>query len=162
MSVIERVSLGRLTLAFLETTVRQRLPAEAICPQSPGHADPEHTHLPPSNTLPKEEAKGSHLSQVHSKDTADLLEGKDFLLLVPSGALRLPIILLELGTGVEAGGRAGGAGHAVVTCVPADRRKKAPKTSAKDRGTGSSHGCSTLRIFGQSSGSGIQGRSKPT
>ena len=72
------------------------------------------------HTLPEEEAERSHLSQVHSKDTTDLLEGKYLLLFVPSGALHLPVILRELGTGVEAGGRAGGAGHAMVTRVPAD------------------------------------------
>lgn len=98
------------------------------------HWSRAHTNITHKNTLPKEEAKRSHLSQVHSKDTADLLEGKYFLLFVPSGALRWPIILLELGTGVEAGGRAGGAGHAIVTRVPADEsveEESAARPSAK-------------------------------
>lgn len=104
------------------------------------------------------------MSQVHSKDTTDLLEGKYFLLFVPSGALHLPIILLELGTGVKAGGRAGGAGHAIVTRVPADKNmeeessaRHQPKTTAV---TCNNHRCSMLKIFCQSSEIGIQYRSK--
>lgn len=41
--------MGRLTLAFLERTVRERLPrrtAEAICLQSPVRTDPERTQIP--------------------------------------------------------------------------------------------------------------------
>lgn len=80
-----------------------------------------HTQLTHKDPVPEEKAKGSHLSQVYSEDTTHLLEGKYLLLFIPSGALCLPIVLLELGTGVEAGGRAGGAGHAIVTRVPVDR-----------------------------------------
>lgn len=61
------------------------------------------------------------MSQVHSEDTTNLLKGKYFLLFIPPGALRLSVVVVELGTGVEAGGRAGGAGQVIVTRVPADR-----------------------------------------
>lgn len=67
---------------------------------------------------PEEKAEGPHLAKVHTKDPADLLEGKHLLLLVPPGILRLPVVVLEVGVGVEAGGRAGGAGHVVVTRLP--------------------------------------------
>lgn len=55
-----------------------------------------------SQILPEKKAKRSHLSQINSEDSTDLFQGKDLLLLIPSGGLDLPIILLELGTGVKA------------------------------------------------------------
>lgn len=109
------------------TDCRSHLP-----PPSPLRTAPRHTDTTEkTKTLPKEKAQGSHLSQVHSEDTADLLEGKDLLLLIPPGALRLPVVLLGLGTGVEAGCGAGGAGGAVVTRVPADESVE-EKSAARD------------------------------
>lgn len=120
-----------------------------------------HTRLTHKDPVPEEKAKGSHLSQVHSEDTTHLLEGKYFLLFIPSGALHLPIVLLELGTGVEAGGRAGGAGHAIVTRVPVDRAwGQKPCQPWEAVGTCNNHRCSMLKTFSQSSEAGIQCKAK--
>lgn len=70
----------------------------------------------PKERLPKEKAQGSHLSQVHSEDSADLLQGSHLLLLL---SLRSPAALWALGAAVGALCAAVGTWHVVITCIPA-------------------------------------------
>lgn len=125
-------------------------------PLKPAPALP-HSISVKGNLLPKEKAQGSHLSQVHSEDSTDLLQGAHLLLLL---ALRSPAALWALGAAVGALCAAVGAWHVVITCVPAAERGESPAALAR--------GCSCMRQsqlprathLSQNSDIGIQGRSR--
>lgn len=63
---------------------------------------------------PEEESQGPHVTQVHSENTAQLLQSQNLLLLLPSHALRLAAALGG-GVAIKAGGGADRVSHWLFT-----------------------------------------------
>lgn len=66
-----------------------------------------------TNVWPEEESQWPHVTQVHPKNAAQLLQGQHLLLLLPPHTLRLAAALGQ-SVAIQAGGRAGGVGHGLL------------------------------------------------
>lgn len=72
---------------------------------------------------PEEEPQWPHVTQVHPKDAAQLLQSQHLLLLLPPRAMWLAAALGR-GVAVQAGGRARRVGHGLLTQLPGIEKKQ--------------------------------------